>query len=52
MAPRIHPGVRRDSKPIESYAPAFALTFTPKTVPTLPEQAFKFYQQPGSSHVR
>ncbi len=46
------PGVTRDGEPIENYAPAFALTFTPKPVPTIPEKTFKFYQQPGSGHVR
>ena len=45
------PGVTRDGKPIESYAPAFALTFTPKPVGTIPERTFEFYQQPGSAHV-
>ena len=46
------PGVTRDGKPIESYAPGFALTFTPKPVSTIPEKTFKFFQQPGSGHVR
>ena len=45
------PGVTRNGKPIKNYAPAFALTFTPRPVPTIPERTFKFYQQPGSGHV-
>ncbi len=46
------PGVTRDGKPIENYAPAFALTFTPKIVPNILEKTFKFYRQPGTGHVR
>lgn len=46
------PGVARAGKPIQNYAPSFALTFTPKPMPSIPEKTFKFYRQPGSGHVR
>jgi hypothetical protein len=46
------PGVTQGGKPIQNYAPAFALSFTQKTVAGVPEKTFKFYQQPGSGYVR